>query len=140
MPVDADFRAILRRASTHLGLDGDEADRVVDTRCLRLAGVAFALHLDEETRQLELRGDCGLPEAWQEPALHRHLLQQALEEELPNLSIGLHPASGHVVARGRLFLPSVDGEGWLLAGLLAAAAGRILELREKFSFCASENK
>ena len=140
MRIDAGFRAILRRASTHLGLDGDEADQVVDTRGLRVAGVCFTLHLDEDTRVLEVRGDCGLPDAWQEAALHRHLLELALDEEIPDLALGLHPVSGHVVARGRLHLPSVDDEGWLLAGLLAAAAQRILELREKFSFRLSENR
>ncbi len=140
MQVDAHFRDLLRRASTHLGLDGDAADQVVDTRCLRFAGVSFALHLDEATQQLEVRGDCGLPDAWQEePALHRHLLHQSLEEDIPGLAFGLHPVSGHVVARARLFLPAVDDEGWLLTGLLAAATDRILELREKFSFHASEN-
>ncbi len=140
MQSDADFRALLRRAGTHLGLDGPQADQVVDTRCLRFAGVTFALHLDEDTRQLEARGDCGLPDAWQEePALHRHLLQQALQEDIPGLSFGLHPASGHVVARARLFLPWVDPDGWLLAGLIATTADRVLELREKFSFSASEN-
>ncbi len=130
----------MRRASTHLGLDGDQADQAVDTRCLRFAGVAFTLHLDEVTGLLEVRGDCGLPGAWQEePALHRHLLHQALEEDIPDLSFGLHPVSGHVVARGRVFLASVDGEGWLVAGLIAAAAERVLELREKFSFHPPEN-
>ena len=134
MLIDAAFRAVLRRAITHLGLDGDAADQVLDTGCLRIADVSFAMRLDEESRQVELRGDCGLPEAGQDTALHRHLLHQALEEEIPGLAFGLHPVSGHVVARARLFLPAVDADGWLLAGLLAAAMERILELREKFTF------
>lgn len=140
MLIEATFRAVVRRASAHLGLDGQAADQVVDTRCLHIEGVSFLLALDEPTQQVEVRGDCGLPETWQEAALHRHLLQQALEEEIPGLAFGLHPLSGHVVARARLFLPSVDDEGWLLTGLLAAALERILELREKFSFTQYENK
>ncbi len=134
MLVEVAFRAILRRACTHLGLGGEEADQVLDTGCLRIAGVSFLLHLDEATRQVDVRGDCGRPDAWQDAELHRHLLQQALEEEIPGLAFGLHPVSGHVVARVRVFVPSVDEEGWLLVGVLAAALERIMELRGKFSF------
>lgn len=137
--MDAAFRAIVRRACTHLGLDGAQADQVVDTGCLRIEGVSFLLSLEEATRQLEVRGDCGLPDPWQDAALHRHLLHQALEEDIPGLAFGVHPVSGHVVVRTRLFLPSVDDEGWLLAGLVAAALGRIVELREKYSFTSAGN-
>lgn len=127
------FRDILRRAAVHLGLSGEHADQVVGTGCLRLEGVPFAIDLDETTRQVRVLADCGLPAPWQEADLHRQLLQQALDEDMPGLAFGLHPVSGHVVALGRVYLPSVDDEGWLLAGLVAAALGRIVELKEKFS-------
>lgn len=134
MLIQNRFRDILRRAAVHLGLDGEAADQVAGTGCLRLEGVSFAIDLDEATRQARVRADCGLAAPREEADLHRHLLVQALEEEIPGLAFGVHPVSGHVVARGQLFLPSADDDGWLLAALVAAAFSRIVELHEKFSF------
>lgn len=134
MLIRTRFRNVLRRAAVHLGLDGEAADQVTDTGCLRLDGVRFAIDLDEATQEVRVLADCGLPATCDEAGLHRYLLVQALDEELPGLAFGLHPVSGHVVARGRLFLPSVDDEGWMLAGIAAVAFSRIVELHEKFSF------
>lgn len=128
-----EFVALVRQACTHLGLVAQEADQVVQTGCLRLDDVVFVLHLRAQASQLEILGDGGLPAPHQELELQRHLLAQALTEELPGLTWGLHPVSGHVVARGLLFMPAIDDEGWLLVGLLLAAAERIHDLRERFT-------
>lgn len=131
--MQPEFDALVRQACMHLGLAAQEADQVVQTGCLRLDDVVFVLNLHAQASQFEILGDGGWPAPHQALELQRHLLAQALEEELPGLTWGLHPVSGHVVARGLLFMPAIDEEGWLLVGLLLAAAQRIHELRERFT-------
>ncbi len=93
----------------------------------------FTLRLHAPTRQVEVFGDCGLPCPGQELALYRHLLELALESELPALRFALHPVSGHVVVRGSLALAQRQ-EGELCAALLVLATAQAQELRQKFDW------
>lgn len=128
------LREVLLGMCTHLGATREEADRIVEDQCLRLEGVDFALRLNAANQHLEFFGDCGRPEPYEETELHRHLLVEALSNETPSLGFALHPVSGHIVAKGSLFLPAIDEEGWLCTALLLTALTRINELREKFAF------
>lgn len=131
--MQLEFAALLRRACSHLGLDTEQAEQVVETGCLRLADVVFVLNLNPDTSHIEILGDGGQPAPHQELELQRHLLAQVLQEELHGLALGVHPNSGHVVARAVLFFPAIDEDGWLLVGMLLTALERILELHEKFT-------
>lgn len=126
------LRELLRRMCSHLGASEAETQHILDNGCLRLEGIDIALHLNGETRHLELFADCGLPRPADEHALYRHLLEQALSEEVPGLTYSLHPESRHLVVKGSLFMPGLDDEAWLCTALVLAAVARVRQVHEKF--------
>lgn len=130
---------VLRSLCAHLGASAEEADHILDSGCLRLEGIDFALRLNAETQHLEFYADCGLARPADERELYAHLLEQALSNDLPALAFGLHPQSGHVVAKGSLFLPAIDEEGWLCTALVLAAVDRIGELHETFALVGQQD-
>lgn len=134
------FREVLRHLCSHLGVSADETAPIVDTGCLRIGDVDFVFHLNTTVQQLEFYGDCGVPPAYEEHHLYRHLLHEALANELTGLCFGLHPHSHHVVAKGSLFMPAIDEEGWFCTALVLTALTRIKDLKEKFSLDAEGNR
>lgn len=124
---------VLHALCARLGAGAQESQHIVASGCLRLEGVDFALHLNAATQHLEFFGDCGVPAPYEEAELHRHLLEQALSNEIPSLCFARHPVSGHIVAKGSLFLAAIDDEAWLGAALVLTALTRIKELQERFT-------
>lgn len=134
------MRELLRSMCTHLGASADETDHILDSGCLQLEGIDFALRLDAVTQHLEFYADCGVPRPADEHDLYRHLLEQGLSNEIPALSFALHPVSGHVVVKGSLFLPAIDEEAWLCTALVLTAVDRIREVHEKFTLLPQRDK
>ncbi|HSW15681.1 MAG TPA: hypothetical protein VLJ86_00530 [Ramlibacter sp.] len=137
-PADAgecaeQYTRALRAACAQLGAETDDADQILQNQSLRLHGVDFALRLNEATQHLEFFGDCGLPSAHQEAEVHRQLLEDALSNDIPGLCFGVHAVSRHVVAKGSLYLPAADDEGWTCAALLVAAVARVQAVRQGFA-------
>lgn len=127
------LEAVIAQLCGHLGADADQTVDIVAGGCLRIEGVDFALRVNEANQHLEFFGDCGLPSAWEQADLFRHLLEEALSNDLPALCFARHPVSGHVVAKGSLALAGLDPGGWLLLGLIVASLTRIKELRARFA-------
>lgn len=136
-PPEALYDATLRTACAHLAVPPEALERILATQALSLGGIDFALRLNPDTRHLEFFGDCGLPAAGQEGDLYRQLLEDALDNDLPALAYALHPLSRHVVLRGSLPLCH-RAEGELCAALLLAAAARVQQLRQRFSWDATQ--
>ncbi len=132
------YASAVRAACAQLGAENADADEILQSQALHLHGVDFALRLNEATRHLEFFGDCGLPSAHQEAEVHRQLLEEALSNDVPGLCFGVHAVSRRVVAKGSLFLPSVDEEGWTCAALLLAAVARVQALRQSFPLSVDE--
>lgn len=130
---------LLRSLCAHLGASADETDHIVDSGCLRLEGIDFALHLNAGTQHLEFYADCGVARPADERDLYAHLLEQGLSNDLPALTFALHSQSRRIVAKGSLFLPAIDEEGWLCTALVLAAVDRIRELHETFTLIVQED-
>lgn len=126
-------RELLRHVCGHLGLPPQDAEGWLDTDVVLLQDIPIAMHLETQAQRLDFYADCGLPRPCDENDLYRHLLEEALSNDLPALSFALHPHSRHIVARGSLHLQATDPEGWLCAGLLLAAVDRIHHLHERFT-------
>lgn len=126
-------RQVLRRACMHLGVDAAQHADLLDEADLLVDGVPFVLRLNEVGEQLEFFADGGRPRDCDEGDVYRHLLEEALSNDIPALSFGVHPASHRVVAKGSLSLAALDDDGQLCAALMLMAAGRVHALRSRFS-------
>lgn len=124
---------LLAAICMHLGSSPEDSRDIAASGCLRFDEVDFVLHMNEATQHLELYGDCGLPAACDEAQLHRQLLEEALTNETPGLSLGVHPQSRRVVVKASLFVPAADADGCLCTCVLLLAAGWARSLRERFS-------
>ncbi len=124
---------LLTQLCAHLGASPAQVADIAASGCLRIEGVDFALRVNEANRHLEFFGDCGVPSAWEQAELFRHLLEDALSNDLPALCFARHPVSGHVVAKGSLALAGLDPDGWLLLTLIVTSLTRIKEIRAKFA-------
>lgn len=124
---------LLRNTCGHLGMAPQDADRILSEEALQVGGIHLALRLNAPVQQGEFYADCGMPAPWQEADVYRHLLEDALVNDMPAISVALHPQSRHIVARACLPLPTLDDEGWLCTAMLLATATRAFEIREKFA-------
>ncbi len=129
----------LRCTCSHLGIPAQEADRILADEALQVGGVGLALRLNLDVQQGEFYADCGLPEPWQEADLHRELLQEALVNDMPSVSLAVHPQSRHVVVKACLSLPAMDDEGWLCTATLLATVTRAHDIAQRFTLLADGN-
>jgi hypothetical protein len=126
-------RQVLQRACTLLGGDPAQGADLLDTEALLVDGVPFVLRLNPAGEQLEFFADGGRPRECDEVEVCRHLLEEALSNDIPALSFGLHPVSRHVVAKGAMCVATLDDDGQLCAALMLMAAERVHALHARFS-------
>jgi hypothetical protein len=124
---------VLQRACGHLGVDAARPADLLDKEGLLVDGIPFVLRLNEVGEQLEFFADGGRPRDCDEGDVYRHLLEEALSNDIPALSFGVHPASHRVVAKGSMSLAALDDDGQLCAALMLMAAGRVHALQARFS-------
>ena len=116
-----------------LGASPADTEQIVASGCLQLDEVDLVVRLDEDTQQLEILADCGVPAPSQEHGVFRHLLHDALTNTLPAIAFGVHPRSGCIVGKATVFAPLITPEDPLCAPLMQLLATRARELREQFA-------
>lgn len=130
---EAGAQDLLAAICMQLGSSPEDSRDIAASGCLRFDDIDFVLHVNEATQHLELYGDCGLPPPCDEAVLHRELLEEALANEIPALSLGVHPHSRRVIVKGSLCLPNADADGALGTCVLLLAAAWARGLRERFN-------
>lgn len=124
---------VLRQLCARLGVADAQAADIVASGSLNIEGVDFVLRVNEANQHLEFFGDCGTPVPGEQAEVFRHLLEEALSNDLPALCFARHPDSGHLVAKGSLALAGLDPEGWLLTALLVTSLTKIKALQGTFA-------
>jgi hypothetical protein len=124
---------VLRMVCRDLDAPAADIERIVQEGCLRLEDVDLVLRLNDDTWQLEIYAECGVPSPKDEAGLYRFLLEEQLLNALPALSVGVHPESGTVVCKAMLFAPAIEPDDRSASTVLRLLVSKARLLRERYS-------
>lgn len=127
-----DQAGLLAMICTQLGATPADTQQIAASGCFTLEDVDLVLRLNDITQQLEMYADAGVPDACDQAAVYRHLLESSLANGLPATSVGIHPDSGAVVCKGTVFAPLVMPDDQLCTSIVLVLVSQARQLRERF--------
>ncbi len=104
------FEDLLQRIARQLLSDDEAVHAAIDSGGFRVGDTTLVVRFNDETHQIELFADIGLPQAHAQGQAHRLALEHNLCRTYPGVTLGVHPESGRLVATTSLHLLMVTDE------------------------------
>jgi hypothetical protein len=122
------FDDLLQRIARQLLSDDAAAQAAIDSGGFRVGDTTLVVRFNDETHQIELFADIGLPQPYAQGQAHRLALEHNLCRTYPGVTLGVHPESSRLVATTSLHLLMVSDESMCLDAMevLAQAAADLV--------------
>ena len=104
------FEDLLQRIARQLLSDDEAVHAAIQSGGFRVGDTILVVRFNEETHQIELFADIGLPHAYAQGQAHRLALEHNLCRTYPGVTLGVHPESSRLVATTSLHLLMVNDE------------------------------
>ena len=104
------FEDLLQRIARQLLSDDEAVHAAIQSGGFRVGDTTLVVRFNEETHQIELFADIGLPQAHAQGQAHRLALEHNLCRTYPGVTLGVHPESSRLVATTSLHLLMVNDE------------------------------